>query len=244
MKHTLSLLEMFLLLINFASGQSFNKSINKDSLMQNILKQLPEEKRDEFSKHYKEGNDEAKEFLLFMLSMPRSSRNELKANIDSNFEKISLLRKSFPTLIPKGYVVSIEFNPPNNLMMTKESVDMMIKDTTSKESKVKQEWNMEFNSEKLEQMLKRINWTNETLMNVKKLLADAKCISIKNGNTCTLGFARSGMGKYSFVLFKNDLTPDEIKEYNDGCTYIFYKNNIVLEYGGGAVGPQCFTDVD
>ena len=54
--------------------------------------------------------------------------------------------------------------------------------------------------------------------------------------------ARSGMGKYSLKLFDIDLTNDQIKQYNDGCTYIFYKKNIVLEYGGGAVGSQCFPD--
>ncbi len=29
---------------------------------------------------------------------------------------------------------------------------------------------------------------------------------------------------------------------DNGCTYSFYKDNMVLEYGGGAIGPQCFED--
>jgi hypothetical protein len=91
-------------------------------------------------------------------------------------------------------------------------------------------------------MIKPLGWTNETLTIIKKLLAEANCVSIKNGNITTIGFARSGMGKYYFLLFDNDLTSAQIKEYNDGCRYIFYKKNIVLEYGGGAVGPQCFPD--
>jgi len=87
-----------------------------------------------------------------------------------------------------------------------------------------------------------LKWTNETLAIIKKLLSDANCVSIENGQITTIGFARSGMGKYSYLLFDNNLTAAQVKQYNDGCIYIYYKNNIVLEYGGGAVGPQCFPD--
>ena len=92
------------------------------------------------------------------------------------------------------------------------------------------------------QMIKPLGWTNATLTTIKKLLADANCVSIENGDITTVGFARSGMGKYSFKLFDKDLSSEQIKEYNDGCMYIFHKKNIVLEYGGGAVGSQCFPD--
>ena len=91
-------------------------------------------------------------------------------------------------------------------------------------------------------MIKPLGWTNETLATIKGLLSNVKCVSIENGEITTIGFARSGMGKYFFKLFDKDLTIEQIKEYNDGCMYIFYKKNIVLEYGGGAVGSQCFPD--
>jgi hypothetical protein len=57
-----------------------------------------------------------------------------------------------------------------------------------------------------------------------------------------IGFARSGLGKYYFLLFENNLTSEQINRYNDGCTFIFYKKNIVLEYGSGATGSYCFPD--
>jgi hypothetical protein len=145
-------------------------------------------------------------------------------------------------LVPKGYIVSIEFNPADKIVSTKESIDIKIEHKNNKQSELKQEWNLEYNSKKLAQMIQPLGWTNETLTIVKKLLVDARCVSIENRNIVTVGFARSGMGKYSFKLFDKDLTSEQIKEYNDGCTYIFYKTNIVLEYGGGAVGPQCFPD--
>jgi len=139
-------------------------------------------------------------------------------------------------------MVSIEFNPADKITMMKETIDLKIEDTSNNQSKLTQDWNLEYHSKKLSEMIKPLGWTNETLQTVKKLLANAHCISIENGEMTTIGFARSGMGKYFFILFDNNLTDNQIKEYNDGCTYIFYKKNIVLEYGGGAIGSQCFPD--
>lgn len=223
-------------------GQEFNKSINKDSLLQTIVKDLPEYAKNEILKEYNQGDEKHKEAILVLFNMPRSSKKEMIANIDSNFDNINNLKTQYSKLVPKNYIVSIEFNPADKITLTKESIDLTIEDTSNNQSNIKQDWNLEYNSKKLAQMLKSLDWTNETLLAIKKLLADAHCISIENGNITTIGFARSGMGKYFFKLFNDDLTGAQIKEYNDGCTYIFYKKNIVLEYGGGAVGPQCFPD--
>jgi hypothetical protein len=38
------------------------------------------------------------------------------------------------------------------------------------------------------------------------------------------------------------LTTEEIKKFSNDCDSIFYKNNIVLEYGGGVIGTQCSRD--
>ena len=229
-------------LISKTYGQEFNKSINKDSLLQTIVKYLPEDQKAELLKRYKEGNEQAKEFLLVMFSAPRSSKKEMIANIDSNIININSLKTEYSKLVPKNYIVSIEFNPADKIVMMKESIDLRIEDTSNKQPNLTQDWNLEYNSKKLSQMIKRLGWTNETLLTIRKLLASAQCVSIENGGITTIGFARSGMGKYSFKVFDHNLTEDQIKQYNDGCIYIFYKNNIVLEYGGGAVGPQCFPD--
>ncbi len=224
------------------SGQEFNKAINKDSLLQANLKDLPEDNKAELLKMYNEGNKQTKEFFLFMFSMPRSSKKEMIADIDSNFDNINVLKTDYLKLVPNNYIVSIEFNPANKIAMTKESIDLKMEDTLNKQWNLEQEWNLEYSSKKLAHMLTRLGWINTTLEKIKKLLADAKCVSIENGIITTIGFARSGMGKYFFKLFDSDLTDEQIKEYRNGCTYIFYKKNIVLEYGGGAAGSQCFPD--
>lgn len=242
MKHyIILLLSLFTLTINVC-GQEFIKTVNKDSLLQTILKDLPEPKKSELQKMYNEGNDKTKEFFLVMFSMPRSSKKELISNIDSNFDKINLLKSSYLKLVPKDYIVSIEFNPADKIASTKESIDLGLLHKYNKQTDYKKEWNLEYNSKVLAEMITALGWTNETLITIKKLLAVANCVSIENGDITTIGFARSGMGKYFFKLFDNDLNSDKIKQYNDGCTYIYYKKNIVLEYGGGAVGSQCFPD--
>ncbi|MDB5112823.1 MAG: hypothetical protein JWR67_3937 [Mucilaginibacter sp.] len=224
------------------SGQEFNRSINKDSLLKTILKDIPENKKKEFLETYNSGNDQSKDFLLVMFSMPRSTKKELIKNIDLNYEKINVLKTKYTRLVPDNYTVSIEFNPENKIISTKESIDLKINLYNNKETTVTQEWNLEYNSEKLNKMLAMIKWNYESLKLIKKLLEDCHCISIENGQISTIGFARNGMGKYSYVLFDSNLTADQIKQFNNGCSYIFYKKNIVLEYRGGAIGSQCFPD--
>lgn len=89
-------------------------------------------------------------------------------------------------------------------------------------------------------MLKVVHWNAKTLTQIKKLLQKANCISIENGKITEIGFGRSGLGKYSYRIFDHELSSEEAKDYTDGCNNIFYKRNIVLEYRGGAIGPQCF----
>jgi len=155
---------------------------------------------------------------------------------------ISRLKSEYSKLVPSNTAVSIEFNPANTIFNIKESIDLKITTIENKETKVSQEWNLEFKSPRLEEMLKSINWNETTLRVIKKLLNGANCVSVENGETFEIGFARSGLGKYSYLVFNNDLSADQIQHHNDGCNFIFYKKNIVLEYDGGAAGPQCFPD--
>ncbi len=245
MKLQTLIIVIFLLGLNLTTySQEFNKNIDKDSLYQLILKDIPEEFRDEFIRTYQEGNEESKEFLLFILSMPRSSKKELIENYEKHFVEIEKLRIKYSKLVPDSLIVFIEFTPENNIISTPESIDLNIyrRGTNGRSSLIQQEWNLRKNSEKLSEMLHIIGWTEETLTKIKELLDSANCVSIENGNITSIGFARSGLGKYYYSVFNHNLSINEIDKYNNGCTYIFYKDHIVLEYSGGAVGPQCFPD--
>ena len=99
---------------------------------------------------------------------------------------------------------------------------------------------MDIDSNKTDSLLAVIGWTHIDLNILKNKLDEANCISVASGNPTTIGWKRSGMGMFLYDIFDQNLNDSLVEEYNKGCTYIFYKDNVVLEYGGGAIGPQCF----
>lgn len=238
-----------------AQDYQFRPNINKDSLLNASLKDLPEEMRKEYLKTYKKGNKQTKEFLLLMISMPKSSKRDLIKNYEDKKNEINELKEEYSKLIPKNHIVDVEFEAESKILTVPEQITIKIYELNysdnidldkepvkrSTERKViSQNWNLENGSKELEEVLKSLGWANQTLAKIKFLLEKANCISIENGKTTTIGFARSGLGKYSYKIFDKDLDLKQKEEFNNGCSYIYYKNNIVLEYGGGAVGSQCF----
>ncbi|MEO3407437.1 hypothetical protein AAFN85_26190 [Mucilaginibacter sp. CAU 1740] len=176
--------------------------------------------------------------------MPKSSKKELIANVKANYEQIILLKSRYAKLVPRNYTVSIEFEPENRIFNIKESIDLKITAIKNKETTVTQDWQLEPDGEKLNKMLKIVSWNKETLKTIKRLLIEAHCISIENGKNTEIGFARSGLGMYSYLLLDQPLGERQKQVYNDSCRYIPYNNSVVLEYEGGAAGPQCFPDRD
>jgi len=244
------ILTIFYSVLNLNAQQiKFRENINKDSLFNVSAQKVPVEMREDFTKKYKDGNEEEKEFLLFMISMPESSKKELIQNFENKKSEIEKLKNEYTQLTPKDYNVEIEFKPRSEILTIEEEITIKIYnskiggDKLPKRNGLQVEsnnWNLKPNSNELANVLKYLNWTNETLLNIKNLLKDADCISIENGINTKIGFARGGMGLYSYLIFNNNLSLKQIGEYNNGCEYIFYKENIVLQFGGGAIGPQCF----
>ncbi|MFA4868912.1 MAG: hypothetical protein WC623_11965 [Pedobacter sp.] len=167
MKRFLTLTTIISLFALCVSAQRFNPAINKDSLLQTIFKKLGTEDRiKEFKSHYNSADEKTKEFLLFMGSLPSSSRKELIANIDSNYTKIQNQIDTYKKLVPKGYLVYIEFQPDNNVISTQPSVDMRIQYYNAdnfNSLETDQQWNMGYDSAELKRMCSRLNWTDETL---------------------------------------------------------------------------------
>lgn len=257
MRQVALILTLLLSVINLnAQEVKFRENIDKDSLFNASIQKLPIEMREEYTKTYKEGNEQTKEFLLFMISMPESSKKELIKNFENKNNEIQKLKNEYQKLIPENYIVDIEFEPESKILTTTEEITIKIYKWEDKNEEknensevvqrndglkvISQNWSLKPNSEELEKIIKSIGWTNQTLSEIKKLLTEANCVSIENGKITTIGFARNGMGKYSYKIFDKPLKTEEKEEYNNGCEYIFHKDNIVLEYGGGAIGSQCF----
>lgn len=226
------------------SEPKFNQNIDKDSLFKVVIKKVHPTKVQELTKVFNEGNNKEKEFLLMILSMNKSSKIEQITNLKTNENNIKTLIKEYSELVPDSLIVYIEFNPKDVVLSTDKSIDIRIysnrKNNNGGIDQKFRESNLPYNSEVLLEQIKFLGWNTNTLMEIKNLLDKANCISIENGEISTVGFARSGMGKYSYKFFKNNLNKEEQSEYNDGCLYIYHERNIVLEFGGGAVGQQCF----
>jgi hypothetical protein len=99
-------------------------------------------------------------------------------------------------------------------------------------------WDVPWDAPKTDSLLHVLGWTRQTLRTLQEKLAQVDCISIASGEPSTIGYQRSGLGKYSFQFFARPATDSVKRQYCRSCTYIFYKPRVVLEYGGGAVGPQ------
>ena len=101
-------------------------------------------------------------------------------------------------------------------------------------------WDLKINSKKTDSLLSVIGWKKNDLEILEKKLNNANCISVASGNPTIVGWQRSGMGKYYYNIYEENLSDSLINILKNNCSHIFYKENIVLEYGGGAIGSDCF----
>ena len=199
-------------------------------------------------------------FFIFYSSglLDSSSKQELIDNYNKNESEILDLKSYFNSIVPKDCSVYIEFK-------SRRKIDLWVYETEKKNSAggnvvLFQQWNINpFNdneqpkthydsteyspkTKSLELVKLKLKWTDDTFKNIKTMLDKANCISVSSGEPTEVGFARSGMGKYSYAIFSNPIADNLKSNYNDSCTYILYSDKVALEYGGGAIGSQCFPD--
>lgn len=162
-----------------------------------------------------------------------SSYKGLTENYEQKSKEIFELKNFINSVVPTNKSVDIEFDDNNTLDIFHVTVD----------GNYDKNWDIETNSDKADTLLQKLGWTTETLKTLKDKLDKANCISVASGDPCQIGFHRSGMGKYFYNLFNKPIADSLKTTYNDSCTYILYKDNVVLEWGGGAIGNQCFPDL-
>jgi len=249
MKYIITICLSISFLISFGQSDTTKFNVENDLLLKKLLVTLPQKMHKDFIEEYSKMSPEQRkstlELMDFFTSMPTSSIKELIENIDTNYSDIIALKTYFQSMVPPDYSIYIEFKKPEKILNLDESIDFWVfqKDKKTNDNKtVFQEWNVEIKSTKLDSLLNLTTLKRKDLLELKKYLDKANCISVSNRDKFEVGFARSGMGKYSYLIFDKPLTKVEKEKYNNGCEYIYYKNNIVLEYGGGAIGSQCFPD--
>lgn len=84
-----------------------------------------------------------------------------------------------------------------------------------------------------------LKWNTKTLTELKALIKDANVKSIRNGNPTQIEVHPNLSAMYSYKIYRENLNRQQIIEYNDGCNYIHYKDNIVL-HNGAPEGVLCF----
>jgi hypothetical protein len=170
---------------------------------------------------------------------PLYSKQDLINNYIQKQQNIYKLRDYYNKLIPANKIVDIEFK--SNKELGRLFIQNLNDTSTNNNYKYFEDWDLDINSPKVDSILHALNWSTKTLNEIKQRLDSANCISIKNGEPTNIGFQRSGMGMYYYNLFTKPLS-DSLKERynNNNCNYIQYDSTVVLEYGGGVYGPQCF----
>ena len=84
-------------------------------------------------------------------------------------------------------------------------------------------------------------WNRETFKEIYNKLESIKCIGISNRIPTEIEYDYRGMGIFSYYIFNNNLNDADKEKYSDGCSTLFYKNNVVLAYGSGAIGSICWS---
>lgn len=186
-----------------------------------------------------------------------TSITELQANWHKHEGAILRAKHYYDSIVPPRFEVYVEFN-------RKGTVDFYVaaSDQNAKNGRTLwfQDWDIDFESytppaptawdsteyaprtKNLGVVLETIGWTTDTFKEVGRRLSDANCISIQSGEPVQMGFKRSGLGKYFYDLYATPISPDRMNSFNDSCRYVFQNDTLVFEYGGGAIGPQCFPD--
>lgn len=170
------------------------------------------------------------------------SVSELVENFKENKTAIYELKEHFNEIVPHNTSVAIEFDSDNSLSRLGITTYDSITDKLASPEFL--EWDLAINSKYTDSVIKPLGWTRETLKILKEKLDKANCIYIETGEPIRIGFQRSGMGMYFFNVFHTSI-PDSLNAYyNDSCTYIRVNDQLVLEYGGGAIGQQCFYNLE
>lgn len=159
------------------------------------------------------------------------TKKDLTDNYSSRSTQIKEVKEFINGIVPLGKIVDIEF----------DGVDRLAIFHLTENGEQNSNWDLKPASLKVDTLLGKLGWTKETLRTLKTKLDAANCISVMIGDPCNIGYQRSCMSKYYYNLFGKPI-PDSLKsDYNDSCKYILYNDQVVLEYGGGAIGPQCFA---
>ncbi|WP_421815728.1 hypothetical protein [Flavobacterium sp.] len=191
--------------------------------------------------------------VLFLSSCGMKTKEGLTENYDENKNGIIELKNFYNKTVPKDFIVRIRYNSSDN-------IDLFVYQPTENSEKHEllfQQWNLDINdyvpenprsdydkkyhgiTNSFEKVKEKLNWTNETFAKIYDKLDDVNCMGITNGNPTEIEYGFKGMGMFSYLIFDENLNSELQEKHSDDCTQMFYKENVVLSYGSGAIGSLC-----
>jgi hypothetical protein len=183
-------------------------------------------------------------FLITSLTLVSCKPDKEYKNTDviDNYNKeqsqIIELKRFYNSIVPSNKFVEIEFDDNNHLFRFGiYSLDMKTKQLIFPGFL---QWDLKTNSKTVKSAIATIGWTQNTLDTLKQKLDDANCISIESGEPCRIGFQRRAMGKYYYRIFDKPMSDSLVELYKRGCAFNYYNRQVTFEWGGGAIGGDCY----
>lgn len=193
--------------------------------------------------------------LSIFISSCGKNKKDLIENYEENLSDIIKLKEYYSKIVPDNYLVRIRYD-------SSEEIDLFVYQpipNSNERELLFQQWNLNIYNYKPKSrteydkkyngktnsfvvVKEKLNWTNETFIKLYEKLENVNCIGITNRNPTEIEFGYKGMGVYSYLIFDENLNKKQQKKYTDYCSQLFYKDNVVLLYGSGAIGSLCTPD--
>jgi len=171
--------------------------------------------------------------LRSLFHVKRVSKSEMIENYEKYKSEINDAMIYYKSILPEESKCTIEFDENEIYRFSLYQNDTSYYSSTTNK-----------NSTPIDSLLEKLNWTSLELNTLQTKLEKANTISIGGKERIEFGWFRTGPAMYSVEVHPENLSIKEIRMNNDSCRSIFYKDNIVFTYGGGAFGPYCFLKIE
>lgn len=193
--------------------------------------------------------------IIFLSSCGSKSKTDLINNYEKHSTELNELKEYFNRIVPKDYLVRIRYD-------SSDEIDFFVYEpipNSEKRELLFRKWNIDYDDYKaipqtdyekkyhgktnsLELVKEKLNWTNNTFSELYKKLENVNCMGISNRKPTEIEYGFKGMGMFSYLVFEENLNSELQEKYSDDCSQMFYKDNVVLVYGSGAIGSFCIPE--
>lgn len=163
--------------------------------------------------------------------------SEMVESFDDHKQEINEPISYFSTMAPKDKVIEIEFNDDEELNRFGFTPPC---DTSQKWFL---DWDVQVESSLMDSLMDCLGWDLNQVRVLKKKLDAADCIQIgRNLEGTHIGFKRSGMQMYSYVVYHQPVSDSLRTVIESHHMHLFANDTLAVEWAGGASGLQTWPD--